>query len=151
MYPKTLSEIPDSSETVPAPPAYDPEPTEAPFVRPTSIGAPRGLPLPSSPLEVALTYCQVLCFFTFLVLCYSSLLLIIFFIQRAIAELNFAQEKLQTETDRRHKCELQLDDQEEAAYEWRTALIVLATLVLLDALARALWHRYREGEPPLDR
>jgi hypothetical protein len=60
MYPKVLSEIPESSETVPAQPAYDPEPTEAPFVRPTSIGAPRGLPLPSSPLEVALTYCQVL-------------------------------------------------------------------------------------------
>jgi hypothetical protein len=71
--------------------------------------------------------------------------------QRAIADLNYHQEKLQLETDRRHKCELQLDDQEEAAYEWRTALIVLATLVLLDALARALWHRYREGEPPLDR
>jgi hypothetical protein len=78
-------------------------------------------------------------------------LLLILPVQRAIAELNYNQEKLQLEVDRRHKCELQLDDQEEAAYEWRTALIVLATLVLLDALARALWHRYREGEPPLDR
>jgi hypothetical protein len=59
MYPKTLSEIPDTSETIPAQPAYDPKPTEAPFVRPTSIGAPRGLPLPTSPLELALNYCQV--------------------------------------------------------------------------------------------
>jgi hypothetical protein len=62
MYPKLVEPdyvyVPDSAseDALPLP---DPTPTEAPFVKPSSIGAVRGLPLPSTPLEIALQYCQV--------------------------------------------------------------------------------------------
>jgi hypothetical protein len=53
--------------------------------------------------------------------------------------------------ERRHRVELSLAEQADAAAEWRVALIVLAVLFAADLVVRALWHRYREGEPPLDR
>jgi hypothetical protein len=76
---------------------------------------------------------------------------LLFLIQRAVAELNFLQEKLQVETDRRHTCEIRLDDQEEAAADWRAACLVLVALVRVDLCFRVWWRKYRQGEPPLDR